>query len=199
MEKRKKAFDEQDFTYDPLVYAVSLGLLDKNVAFNDTKAKLVHGSFFMGSTFKKYFNAITTQSAYNTLMTTTYKSTFGEEWDDQEQKTQCIDLEEISESVLSSGFLRACHDFDVTFCNEWGYETATCRFKNDPSKVVPFVEKYEYPSDMSTLDNFKTARELHESGARSCWYYNSKEVYEYAKAHHVPVFFIYSKVTCTPC
>ena len=87
MSKRKAAFDDQQYTYDPYVYAVSLGLIPSATAFDSTKSMVIQGSFFLGNTSKHTFSAITTQSSYNTLMATTYRSTFGEEWDDQEQKT----------------------------------------------------------------------------------------------------------------
>ena len=186
-----------NYNYDAVTYVASLVSKDNFVKMGDASFQKM---FIMlsGATYLTSFDSQNTIKKTNRVLSAGYTSAFGTGWE-QDDFQMCIDTNEVAENVLSSGFLRACHDFDVTFCNELGYEEATCRFRNDPSKVIPFVQKYEYPSDKETLDNFKTAKQLHEDGARSCWYYNSKEVYEYAKAHHIPVLFIYSKVTCTPC
>ena len=61
--------------------------------------------------------------------------------------------------------------------------------KSNTVAPIPYVEPIKYPVDTTTTDNFKTGK----------WYYNARELYNYAIRTHKPVLFIYSLLGCGPC
>lgn len=56
--------------------------------------------------------------------------------------------------------------------------------KNPQFKDIP-----HYTSDTECTSNFE----------RGKWYYNAKQIYQYAKQHKIPCLFIYSLLGCGPC
>lgn len=57
------------------------------------------------------------------------------------------------------------------------------------SNTHNYVAPTQYNSDKSTIDNFQVGH----------WYYNARQLHNYAKNKHIPCLFIYSLLGCGPC
>ena len=90
-----------------------------------------------------------------------------------------------NQMLMKNGFYRLNHDVKVKTKDYPG----GLDYKHDASKVVPYVEKNEYPSDKVEKTSFVPGK----------WYYNAKEIKEYADEHGLPLLVLFSLETCTPC
>lgn len=94
------------------------------------------------------------------------------------------------DEVLSSGMFRLCADCDLVFRRE-GHPavSATYVYGDFWQHVEPYEEPRKYESDAYTTTGFRTGT----------WYYNARELVQWADAQRKPCLVIYSLLGCKPC
>ena len=107
------------------------------------------------------------------------------------------------EKILTTGLFRLNKN-----CTIITKDGSQLKYTYRSGETKPYNPPYEYSANLTAVSDFKTPFDLcnryptmkaaHQAG-QNPWYYNVKEVVEYAKHQNIPVLCFYSYETCTPC